>query len=143
MSALRPRRAEEHGHFRQSDMRSGVEIHLDFPGEEDQDFKLTILVARDRGTKMTMSSVAPSKTCGEFIAKRVVAFMKEIGADQGDITIKSSQESALIALVREIVRIEQREVAGEWLSSRAPLATVREMVLSRERSSQCRGKVEC
>ena len=97
-------RAEEHGHFRQSDMPSGVEIHLDhcFPGEEDQDFKLTILVARDRGTKMTVSSVAPSKTCGEFIAKRVVAFMKEIGADQGDITIKSDQEPALIALVREI-----------------------------------------
>ena len=131
----RPLQAEEHGHFRQSDMPSGVEIHLDycFPGEEDQDFKLTILVARDRGTKMTMSSVAPSKTCGEFIAKRVVAFMKEIGADQGDITIKSDQEPAL-----RLVRIEQREVAGEWLSSRAPLATVREMVLSRERSSQCR-----
>ena len=104
VSALRPRRAEEHGHFRQSDMPSGVEIHLDhcFPGEEDQDFKLTILVARDRGTKMTVSSVAPSKTCGEFIAKRVVAFMKEIGAGQGDITIKSDQEPALIALVREI-----------------------------------------
>ena len=85
-------------------MPSGVEIHLDygFPGEEDQDFKLTILVARDRGTKMTMSSVAPSKTCGEFIAKRVVAFMKESGADQGDITIKFDQELALIALVREI-----------------------------------------
>ena len=32
-------RAEEHGHLRQSDMPSGVEIHLD---EEDHDFKLTI-----------------------------------------------------------------------------------------------------
>ena len=97
-------RAEGHEHFRQSDMPSSVEIHLDccFPGEEGQDFKLTILVARDRGTKMTMNSVAPSKTCGEFIAKRVVAFMKEIGADQGDITIKSDQGPALIAVVSEI-----------------------------------------
>ena len=65
-------RAEEHGHFRQSDMPSGVEIHLGLlPSQvkRNKDFKLAILVARDRGTKMTMSSVAPSKTCAEFIAK--------------------------------------------------------------------------
>ena len=56
---------------------------------------MAILVARDRGTKMTMSSVAPSKTCAEFIAKRVVAFMEEIVADQGDITIKSDQGNSV------------------------------------------------
>ena len=47
---------------------------------------------------MTMSS----KTCREFVGKRVVAFMLEVGADLGDITVKSDQELALMALVRVI-----------------------------------------
>ena len=46
--------------------------------EEEEDLKLTILDARDRGTKMTMISVAPSKTCGEFIAEFVVAWLARI-----------------------------------------------------------------
>ena len=97
-------RAEECGHFKKDEEVRGVEVHMDycFPGDEDEDFKLTILVARERGTRMTMSSVAPSKTTGEFMARRVVAFMREVGADQGDIVIKCDQEPAMASLTREI-----------------------------------------
>ena len=138
-------RAEEHGHFHHGDMPSGVERHLDYCvlGEEDQDFKLTILVARDRGTKMTTSTVAPSKTCDKLIAKRVVAFMKEIGADQVDITIKSDQEPALIALVREIGSHREAGGGGRMVVESSPVGHSHGMVLSRERSSQCRDKFEC
>ena len=97
-------RAEECGHFKKDEEIKGVEVHMDycFPGDENEDFKLTILVARERGTKMTMSSVAPSKTTGEFMAKRVVALMREVGADQGDIVVKCDQEPAMASLVKEI-----------------------------------------
>ena len=67
-------RAEECGHFKKDEEIRAVEVHMDycFPGDEDEEFKLTILVARESRTKMTMSSVAPSKTTGEFMARRVV-----------------------------------------------------------------------
>ena len=57
------------------------ELHLDycFPGEEEAGKNLTVLVGRIRGTRMTMSTVLPSKTTGDFIGKRVMAFLRECG----------------------------------------------------------------
>ena len=44
------------------------ELHLDycFPGEEEAGKNLTVLVGRIRNTRMTMSSMIPSKTTGDF-----------------------------------------------------------------------------
>ena len=73
-SGVRPARETQeskYGHFGRSEASSGGEVHVDyrFPGEENKDFKLTIMVARDRGTQMAMSSVASSKNCGDFVAQ--------------------------------------------------------------------------
>ena len=51
-----------------------------------------------------MSTVAPSKGKRQFLARRVQAFLKEIGADTGDITLKSDQEPAMKALLSEVSR---------------------------------------
>jgi hypothetical protein len=53
------------------------EVHLDycFPGEEETGKNLTVLVARMRNTRMTMSTVIPSKTTGEFTGERIMAFI--------------------------------------------------------------------
>ena len=61
---------------------NNVEFHMDlcFPGLEDGTGGLTVLVVRGRATKMTMASAMPSKSAGNFIARRVVAFTKELGA---------------------------------------------------------------
>ena len=42
-------RAEECGHFKKDEEIRGVEVHMDycFPGDEDEEFKLSILVARE------------------------------------------------------------------------------------------------
>ncbi len=40
---------------------------------------------------MMMAAAMPSKSTGNFIAKRVVAFVREIGCEQGDVTLKSDQ----------------------------------------------------
>ena len=55
------------------------EISLDFcfPSKEDGTGMLTILGARERHTKMTLSTVIPSKTTGTFAARRVWAFLKK------------------------------------------------------------------
>ena len=63
------------------------EVHFDFAfvGLENEPGKtMPTLVLRERQTRMTMSSVAPSKSTGTFIANRCVAFLKEIGCEHGD-----------------------------------------------------------
>jgi len=64
-----------------------------------------MLAAKERLSKAVMCSVVPSKSTGEFIAKRVVAFMREFGCEMNVITIKSDNEPALVALVDEVVRV--------------------------------------
>ena len=60
------------------------ELHVDFMfmGEPEGGRTLTLLVAKERRTRMVMVSVIPKKSSGEFAAKRVLAFMKEIGVDK-------------------------------------------------------------
>ena len=57
-----------------------------------------------------MCSVVPSKSTGEFIARRVVAFMKEVGCAHGDINMKSDNEEALVMLANNVAR--QRAARG-------------------------------
>ena len=92
------------------EMPEQTEVHMDFffVGDEDQDEKLTVLVARERTTRMTMSTVAPSKGERQFLARRVQAFPQEIGADTGDITLKSDPGARrcwqFLAMCRGIVQ---------------------------------------
>ena len=52
-----------------------------FMGEETGGKTLAILVAKDRSSSALMSTVVPRKTTGEFVSKRVVAIMKELGCE--------------------------------------------------------------
>ena len=91
------------------EMPEQTEVHI-FVGDEDQNEKFAVLAARERTTRMTMSTVAPSKGERQFLARRVQAFLKEIGADTGDITLKSDQEPAMKAVLSEVSR--HRAAAG-------------------------------
>ncbi len=66
-------------------MPEQTEVHMNFffVGDEDQNEKFTVLAARQRTTRMTMSAVAPSKGERQFLARRVHAFLMEIGVDNG------------------------------------------------------------
>ena len=100
-------RGVEEPHRRQTEEVGMPEIHVDFMfmGDEGEDKKWTILVAKERSTKMTMASVLPSKSSGAFAARRVVAFMREIGCEFGDLTMKSDNEESIKALVTEVARV--------------------------------------
>ena len=97
-------RGEGVRHEAGKEMPEQTEVHMDFffVGDEDQNEKLAVLAARERTTRMTMSTVAPSKEERQFLARRVQEFLREIGVDTGDITLKSDQEPAMKALLGEV-----------------------------------------
>ena len=95
-------RGREAAHAKGTGERSDLpELSLDycFPTKEDGTGGLTILVARERYTRMTLAAVIPSKSTGTYAARRVVEFLKEIGCRTGDLIVKTDQEPAIRALV--------------------------------------------
>ena len=103
--------------------RTVPEFHMDFcfPGnEESASEHLTVLVIRMRGTRMTMSTVVPSKSVGDFTTKRSVAFLRECGHEMTKITIKSDQEPAILALTEDIMRFRASIGAEETVPENSP-----------------------
>ena len=88
------------------------ELHADlcFLGEEnDPGNTVPVFVMRERTTRMTLAVVVPTKSTNTYIARRIVAFMKEIGVVHGDLLVKTDQEPAIMAIIEEAGR-----VTGSW-----------------------------
>ena len=77
-----------------------------FPGDEQVGNNLIALVGRMRHTRMTMSTVVPSKSTGEFVAKRVLAFLRECGVDKCRTIVKSDQEPAMVAILEKVRQLQ-------------------------------------
>ena len=77
------------------------------PGEGES---WKMLAVKERGTRMMMAMAIPAKGADVHVAKRVVAFMREVGCEQGDVVIHSDQEPAMQALITTIGRV--RAAAG-------------------------------
>ena len=58
-----------------------------------------VLVAKDWSSRALMSTVVARKRTGEFVSKRVVAFMKEVGCEKSVVTLKTDNEPMLKAVV--------------------------------------------
>ena len=81
-----------------------------FPGDQ-AGAKITVLVGRERVTGMTMASVVPVKgTSGQFAAMRVLEFVRECGAAETEIVLKSDQEPAIGALMADVVKTRGAEI---------------------------------
>ena len=104
---IRGRGKEASHHQQTAEERTVPEFHMDFcfPGNEDSATEhLTVLVVRMRGTRMTMSTVVPSKSVDDFVTKRTVAFMRECGCEMTKLIIKTNQEPAILAIAEDVVR---------------------------------------
>ena len=103
---VRGRGAEE-PHRRQTMLPEIPEIHMDFMflTEEGEDQKWTVLVVKERLSRMLMGTAIPSKSTGAFAARRVVAFLREIGCEFVDINVRSDNEEAILHLVSEVGRM--------------------------------------
>ena len=103
-------RGRQEGHFRQSKKESSdnmPEISLDyaFPASEGG-VGVTMLVARERRTRMTCATVVPKKgTTGAFAAKRINAFLRELGVDKMDVILKSDGEPAIKAVIDDVAAL--------------------------------------
>ncbi len=64
-----------------------------------------MLVARERTTKAVMFCVAPRKSSGEWLSKRVMAFIKEFGCELEAVTMKTDNEPALVAVADQVGRL--------------------------------------
>lgn len=117
-------RGKEMAHYRQEGESTMNEVHLDFffMGLENEPGKtVPILAAKERRSKMVMASVVPKKTTGTFIAKRVLAFMKEVGVEYGDLVVKTDQEEALKTIVADVGRLRAAGGGGRYVVEHSPV----------------------
>ena len=81
-----------------------------FPGDE-KGVRVTVLVGRERVTGMTMASVVPTKgTSGQFAVMKVLEFIRECGAEEADIILKTDQEPAIDALMKDVVKTRGEKI---------------------------------
>jgi len=104
--------------------RNLPEVHFDFcfPKHEDEE-GMTVFCGRERDTRMTLASTVPSKSTGEFAAKRVVAFLREIGCEQGDIIVKSDQEPAMLSLLTRVSEVRASRGGGRCIMENSPVGS--------------------
>ena len=110
-------------HRKRSDEIMGAEMSFDFffLGDEGGGKMMTVLMAIDRATRMKLCAPVPSKSTGEFIAKRILAFMKEVGCKFGDMTVKSDQEKAILAILEKVGQMRAADGGGRMLTENSPV----------------------
>jgi hypothetical protein len=82
-------------------------VHLDFmfvgpKGEPGQ--TIPCLVVRKIISKLCVATMVPTKSVDHFVAKRIIAFLAEVGCLRGGVIVRSDQEPAMTSLVDEIGR---------------------------------------
>ena len=66
---------------------------------------MTVVVAKERNSRALMATVAPKKSSGEWMARRILAWMREIGCELSAVTIKTNNEPAIVAVVGALGRL--------------------------------------
>ena len=80
-----------------------------FPGDTDGVSPLTVLVVRERLTKMLLAAVVPKKGPDMGTARRVTDFIDELGCEHLDVVTKSDREPAIKPLMREVSRLREEQ----------------------------------
>ena len=81
------------------------EVHVDycFMGSKADTTTKCIVVAKDYDSKSIMASIVPTKGGShDYPAKRINAFIRELGLEAQDVVFRSDQEPALQDLLREV-----------------------------------------
>ena len=84
-------------HFQQGQCDDGLmEVRFDYCFMSTHGSPMcTILVAKEKSSKMTLATVVPMKGASlEYPIRRTMTFLKEIGLEGADIVVKSDQENA-------------------------------------------------
>ena len=105
-------RGKELPHKKRMEETDAAEMSFDFffLGDEGGGKLVTVLMAIDRKSRMKMCTAVPTKSTGVFVARRILAFVREVGNKYGDIIAKSDQEHAIMAILE---KVGQLRAAGE------------------------------
>ena len=89
-----------------------------FPGDEFG-FKWTVLVGKERKSKMWMATAVPMKgSSGRFSVDQCIDFIQEIGDSSTNIIVKSDQEPAIEYLIKDLI---ENRPEGKTISEVAPV----------------------
>ena len=99
------------------------EIHMDFMfmGNEGGARTLAMLVVKERSTKAVMACVTPAKSSGEFLGKRVLAFMREWGCELEAVTVKPDNEPSLLQVVEMVARLRAAKGGIKMVVENSPV----------------------
>ncbi|MDA8582752.1 hypothetical protein N9L68_00935 [bacterium] len=117
-------RGKELAHHKQTKDRVVPEFHMDycFPGDKHGVAPLTVIVMRERLTRMTMASLVTRKGAVAEVAERICHFFKEAGSEHTDIILKNDQEEAIEALAKEVGRKRRALGQGKIIPEESPKA---------------------
>ena len=120
-------RGREAPHRRIESDSSLPELNFDFCflGQESEAGKgVTVLVVREKTTKMVMSTVVPTKAVSPWICRRLMAFLKELGLQNGDVILKSDQEPSIKAVIKEFAKMRAVSgAAGRCIEEESPVGS--------------------
>lgn len=91
------------------------ELHVDccFLSSAASPEKYTVMVAREKMSRMTMATLVPMKGASqEFPVRRLLSFIKELGAEGSAVALKSDQEPAIVDL-NEVTKRRQAKTFPE------------------------------
>ena len=118
-----------------------VSVDFMFMGEERNGKTISILVARERDSRATMCTVVPSKSTGEWIAKRLMAWLKEVGCEHGDLIIKSDNEPALKHLVEDWAKLRSTKGGGKTIIEHSPIKSSKSNGVVERAVQSCQGMI--
>ncbi len=109
--------AADHRHATRED--GMPEFHLDYCFMKSHGAEMkTILVCREKESRITFRSVVPLKGASEgFAVRRTLAFLKEVGMEASSVFFRSDQEPAIIDLINEVSRRRQAKSFVEQSSA--------------------------
>ena len=120
------------------------ELHVDycFMGCKGETATRCIVVAKDFHSKSVMSSVVPLNGAShEYPARRIIAFIKELGLEAHDLVLRSDQEPALQDLLNLIGR---KRIPAKTFYELSPVgSSASNGVAERQEFKQWRDRSEC
>ena len=119
-------RGKEMLHCKLEDEAGMPEVHsgLCFLGDEaDPAVTVPVFVMREWLTGVTLAAAVPSKSTNSHIARRIVAFRREIGVAHGDLLVRTDQEPAIRSIVEEVGQVRAAEGGGLYVIEQSPVGS--------------------
>ena len=68
-----------------------------------------------------MATVVPKKSQGTWMAKSLLAWMRELGCEQSDVIVKCDNEASIVAVVNELGRLRAAKGGRRMVVENSPV----------------------